>query len=91
MLFFVPKSDIRNFADDYTLSTCGKISGDIVHNLKFDLGHILKWFQVNSLKSNPSKFQFMILGTNIDIKVNLFPDGYKIEKSQEVFPTWNNY
>ena len=55
-----------------------------MHNLKFDLGHILKWFKVNSLKPNPGKFQFMILGTNTDIKVNLFLDGNKIEKPQEV-------
>ena len=46
--------------------------GDILHNLKFDLGHILKWFKVNSLKPNPGKFQFMILATNIGIKANLF-------------------
>ena len=45
---------------------------------------ILKWFNVNSLKPNPGKFQFMILGTNTDIKVNLFLDGNKIEKPQEV-------
>ena len=49
------------------------------------LGYILKWFKVNSLKQNPGKFQFLILGTNTDIKINLFLDGNKIEKSQEVF------
>ena len=49
-----------------------------------DLGHTLKWFKVNSLKPNPGKFQFMILETNTDIKVNLFLDGNKIVKSQEV-------
>ena len=84
MIFFVSKSDIRNFADDNTLSSCGKMLGDILYNLKFDLGRILKWFKVNSLKSNPSKFQFMILRTNSDIKMNLFLDGNKNEKSQEV-------
>ena len=56
---------------------------DISHNLKFDLGQILKLFKVNSLKPSPGKFQCMILGTNTDIKVNLFLDGNKIEKSQE--------
>ena len=35
-------------------------------------------------KPNPGKFQFMILGTNTDIKVSLFLDRNKIEKSQEV-------
>ena len=61
MLFFVSKtydiSDICNFADDNTLSSCGKMLGDILHNLKFDLGYILKWFYVNSIKRNSGKFQ----------------------------------
>ena len=57
--------------------------GDILHNLKFDLGHILKLLKVNSLKPNPGKFHCMILGTNTDIKVNLFLDGNKIKKFQE--------
>ena len=57
--------------------------GDILHNLKFDLGHILKLFKINSLKPSPGKFQCTILGTNTDVKVNLFVDGNKIENSQE--------
>ena len=73
MLFFVSKSDICNFADNNALSSCGKMLGDILHNLKFDLGHILKWLNVNSLKPNPGKFQ-----------VNLFLGGNEIEKSQKV-------
>ena len=78
MLFFVSKCEICNFADDNTLSSCWKILGNILHNLKFDLGHFLKWFKVNSSKPDPGKFQFMILGTKTDIKVNLFLDGDKI-------------
>ena len=30
--------------------------------LKIDLKNVLYWFQVNSLKANPVKFQFIILG-----------------------------
>ena len=58
--------------------------GDILHNLKFDLRHILKWFKVKSLNPNPGKFDFIIFGKNTDINVNLFLDGSKIEKCQEV-------
>ena len=83
MLFFVSKSDMYNFADDNTISSCGKMLGDMLQNIKLDLGHILKWFKVNSLNLNPGKFQFMILGTNTDIKIKLFVDRNKIEKSQE--------
>ena len=76
MLFFASKSDICNFADDNTLD-------DILHDLKFDLGHILKWVKVNLLKPNYGKFQFMLLRTNTDVKINLFLDEDKIEKSSE--------
>ena len=56
-----------------------------MHNLKFILGYILKWFKANSFKPNPGKFQFMILGTNANIIVHLlFLEGNKIEKSQKV-------
>ena len=78
MLFFVSKSEICNFADDNTLSSCGRMLGNILHNLKFNLGNILNWFKVNSSKPDPGKFQFMILGTKTDIKVNLFLDGDEI-------------
>ena len=80
MPFFVSEPDICSFTDDNTLlsSSCRKMLGDILHNLNFGLGNILKWFKVNSLKSNPGIFQFLILGTK-----NLFLDGNKIEKSQE--------
>ena len=82
--FFISKSDISNFADDNTISSCGKVLGDNLRSFKFDLAQLLKWFKVNSLKLNPGKFQFMILETNTDVKVNLFLNGYKIEKSHVV-------
>ena len=82
MLFFVSKSDTCNFDDDNTTYFCGKILGHILHILKFDLGHITKQFEMNSLKPNPGKFQFMILEINTAIKINLFLDGNNIEKIQ---------
>ena len=88
MILFVSKYDICNFPDVSAISSCGKRLGDILHDLKFDLGHILKWFEVNSLKPNSDKFQFMILEANTDIKVNLFLNGNKIPRR---CPTWNNY
>ena len=36
------------------------------------------------IKAKFGIFQLMVLGINTDIKVNLFLDGNKIEKSQEV-------
>ena len=35
ILLFVSKSVTCNFADDNTLSSCGRMLGNILHNLKF--------------------------------------------------------
>ena len=58
----VVKSEVSNFADDNTLYSCDKKLETIFSDLKYDLENVLTCFQVNSLKANPSKFQFMILG-----------------------------
>ena len=63
------RSDVCNFANDNTLCSCGKKSENIFVNLKIDLKNFLYWFEVNLLKANPGKFQFMILG---DKKNNTF-------------------
>ena len=82
MLFFVSKSDICNVGDNNTISSCGKMLFDILHNLKFHLEYVLK---VNSLKLNPGKFQSMtLLGANPEIKVNLLLDRNRIEKFLKV-------
>ena len=52
-----------------TLYSCNKKLWNSFVNLKVDHKNVLYWFQVNSLKTNPDKFQFMILG---DKKNNTF-------------------
>ena len=55
------RSDVCNFADGNTLYSCDKKIENIFFNPKIDLKNVLYWFQVNSLKANPGKFQFIIL------------------------------
>ena len=33
----------------------------IFQDLVYDLKNVLHWFRINSLKANPTKFQFMVL------------------------------
>ena len=58
----IQQSDICNFADDNTLCSCREWLTEIKENLIFDTKVILYWFRLNSLKANPGKFQFRILG-----------------------------
>ena len=51
MFLFVSKCEICNFGDVSTISCRGKTLGDILHDLKFNLGHILKMVQSKLIKT----------------------------------------
>ena len=46
--------------------------------------NVLKWFKVNSIKANPKKFQFMILGKGTRHTIVLNINNIKIKESQNV-------
>ena len=46
--------------------------------------NVLKWFKVNSMKANPKKFQFMILGKSTRQTIILNINNIKIRESQNV-------
>ena len=45
---------------------------------------LLNWFKINSMKPNPKKFQFMILGKGSRLPVILNVNNIKIRESQKV-------
>ena len=61
IFMFIEKTEVCNFADDYTIYNCGEDLSNNLENIKHDLKILLKWFRINSLQANPEKFQFMIL------------------------------
>ena len=78
------RSDVWNFTDDNTLYRCHEKLENIFVDLKIDLKNVLYWFQVNSLKTNPGKFQFMILGDKKDNTFVLNIHDNEIKNSSEV-------
>ena len=46
--------------------------------------NVLKWFKVNSMKANPKKFQFMILGKSTRQTIILNINNIKKRESQNV-------
>ena len=89
------KSEICNFADDNTLYSCDKELGTVISNLKYDMTNILNWFRYNSMKANPDKFQFMVLGHCDDKCFILKINTIEISNTSEVellgltILTWN--
>ena len=77
-------SEVCTFADDNTFCGSKTKSGIVLRNLETDLNNVLAWFNINSMKANPDKFQFMILGTKKDNSFVLNIGKNKIESSTEV-------
>ena len=77
----IEQSDICNFVDDNTLYSCEKRLTEIKENLVSDTKSILNWFRLNSLKANPGKFTFMILGYKSHHKHVLKINSIKVEAS----------
>ena len=79
LFLVITLSEVCNFADDNTLYSSNKELEIGFRNLETDLNNVLAWFNINSLKANPGKFQFMVLGTKEDdSEVTLL--GVKIDK-----------
>jgi hypothetical protein len=53
-------------------------------NLKHDMNILIKWFSQNSMKANPDKFQFMLLGREIDSNLVLKIDSVELKPSTDV-------
>ena len=81
LLMFIENCEICNFADDNTHYSSGVELSSTLENLKHDTKTILKWFRINSLKANPGKFQFMILGKKQCNKVKLIINSIVINES----------
>ena len=60
LFFSTTKSEVCNFVDDNTLYSCNKNLEHVFSNLKYDPRNMLDWFKINSMKTNPGKFQFMV-------------------------------
>ena len=56
----------------------------VLRNLETYLNNVLAWFNINSLKANPDKFQFMILVTKKDNSFVLNIGQNKIESLTKV-------
>ena len=84
LFLFIEKTKICNFADDNTIYSCNNNLQTILKNLKHDMVNVLKWFKVNSMKANPKKFQFMILGKSTRQTIILNINNIKIRESQNV-------
>ena len=84
LFFVIEKSDICNFADDNTLYSCGANLRTVLGNLEQNASKLLYWFEINSMKANPEKFQFMMLSKKSYQHQKLSVNTFTIDESDEV-------
>ena len=84
LFLFIRKSGVCNFADDNTLYSVGKNIENVISDLKTDLVGVMEWFKINSLKANPGKFQFMVLGSKDERSFNIHINNVQIKNSNKV-------
>ena len=80
----IARINICNFADDNTIYNSDINLQTILKDIKYDMQYILKWFKVNSLKLNPKKFKFMILGKSTRQSIVLNIKNIKIRETSSV-------
>ena len=84
LFLFIERTNICNFADDNTVYSCQNDLKTILEDLRYDMVTLLRWFKENSMKVNPKKFQFMILGKTPRQRIILNINQIKVDKSQKV-------
>ena len=84
LFLFIERTNICNFADDNTIYSCNINLQTILKDLNYGMQNILKWFKVSSMKPNPKKFQFMILGKSTRQSIILNINNVKIRESSSV-------
>ena len=67
-----------------TIYGCESVLGIILEDLQHDMKILLNLFKINSMKPNPKKIQFMILGKGSRLPVILNINDIKIRESQKV-------
>ena len=63
--FLIKSKDVASYADDTTPYETGGNSAYVIHNLEVSGNTLLKWFNDNSMKANPGKYQSYLIMTPI--------------------------
>ena len=82
---FIRRSNNSSWFCRYnTICSCNFNLQTILKGLKYDMQNISKWFKVNSMKPNPNRFQFMVLGKSTRQSIILNINNIKIRESSSV-------
>ena len=79
LYLWITKTDLKNFADDNTISAAGKTIEDLICTLETESQKAIEWFKLNEMIVNPDKFQTIIVKKNAKIK-----DSYSLKINDQI-------
>ena len=62
-----PLCDLHNYADDNSISYCHQDITKLKIRLEMSADIAVKWFRINNMQANPSKFQGIVITIGRDI------------------------
>ena len=65
LFLFMKNCKLYNYADDISTMYSSPDLFSIISNLKIDCKNVIDWFASNGMKTNPSKFHFMMLSNEL--------------------------
>ena len=82
IFFFIKKTKIANYADDSTTYTSEENIESLLKTLQEETSMVLKWFNVNEMKSNDGKCH-LIVANHDDISITLGNECIEAEDTVE--------
>ena len=84
ILYMIEQSEVRNFAGDNTIFSCGNSIEDVAPRLEKDISRSMYWFKTNQMFVNASKFQAIFFGLNSNESIVLEVGGCLIDVANNV-------
>ena len=64
LLLIIGLCDVYNYAGDNTVCCVGDTVKEVTEQLEHVSSVMIKWFELNMMKANPDKFQFIVFDRN---------------------------
>ena len=81
VFFFVPETDMTNFADDNTPYSIEKNIDDLLTSLAKNTSVLVKWFEINFFKMNPDKCKLLVCNYDRDCFIKIQDEIIQSSKS----------
>ena len=82
--YFITHCHLLNYADDDTLVFSHSDVNQVYSSLKSDADVAVNWFEINGMRANPEKFQFILAHRNVNVNNPILISGMSLSPEDKV-------